>query len=168
MAICLELQWVRYISIMWSLYSGSTFFSVEFMPEDRVAFAAIVMDLELDDGRLIWIIDNDQLTNFFPLPREYWFIGRRGGKRFLQAAVPRTRLQPLQTVYALESTLCMALAYSRTSCSTKWLRLCSRILRMMNSCLLTSVDPRSLTPYMMTCFFNRTGIEMNVPWNVHM
>jgi len=117
------------------------------------------MDMEIDNGHLIWLLDSEQLPNYFPLPRENWYLMQRDNIKYFQAEVPLTRLLPFRTVYLFESTLVTAMQYSKKSCSTKWLRLCSRIFRMLNSCLFLPENPRSRTPYMMQIFFSRNSIS---------
>ena len=122
------------------------------------------MDMEIENGRLLWLLDSEQLPNYFPLPREKWDLMRWNNIKYFQAEVPFTRLQPLLTVYVFESTLVTAMQYCKSSCSTKWLRLCCRIFRMINSCLLLPENPRSRTPYMLKMFFRRSGILEEESW----
>ena len=122
------------------------------------------MDMEIENGRILWLLDSEQLPNYFPLPRERWGLIRRNDIKYFQAEVPFTRLQPLLTVYIFESTLVTAMQYCKNSCSTKWLRLCCRIFRMINSCLLMPENPRSRTPYMLKMFFRRSSIIEEESW----
>ena len=121
------------------------------------------MDMEIENGRLLWLLDSEQLPNYFPLPREKWDLMRWNNIKYFQAEVPFTRLQPILTVYVFESTLVTAMQYCKNSCSTKWLRLCCRIFRMINSCLLVPENPRSRTPYLLKMFFRRSGIIEEEP-----
>ena len=38
---------------------------------------SFLMDMEIENGRLIWLLDSEQLPNYFPLPREKWYMVRR-------------------------------------------------------------------------------------------
>ena len=124
----------------------------------RVLYCTIVMDLDIADDRLLFIIDNDQLANFFPLPHEEWYLVRTPHGRYMVAYVRCTFLRPIWTLHNLEHACFTAMLYSRTTCRSRWLRLCCRLFRMMLSCLFLRAQDRVPTPYMILSYFRRQGI----------
>ena len=119
------------------------------------------MDLDIADDRLLFIIDNDQLANFFPLPHEEWYLVRTPHGRYMVAYVRCTFLRPIRTLHNLEHACFAAMHYSRTTCRSRWLRLCCRLFRMMLSCLFLRAQDRVPTPYMILSYFRRQGISVD-------